>query len=96
MENTDILTLAALVTAYVGVAKLFNMPAKYSSLLSIAIAAVFVLVPDSVRQAIITISTVGLTASGAYQYSKNKTVDTTTNQNATTTKTESDTTKTGE
>jgi hypothetical protein len=68
----DILTLAALVAAYVGVAKLLGMPVKYSSILALLIAAVFVLVPDVIRDKIVTISTVGLTAAGTYQYAKNK------------------------
>jgi choline-glycine betaine transporter len=70
--NQDILTLAALVAAFVGVAKGYGLPAKHNSLLAIVVAAVFVLVPDQVRIAIITIATVGLTASGAYSYTKRK------------------------
>lgn len=69
--QTDILTLAALVAAFVGVAKLLGMPVKYSSILALGIAAVFVLVPDVVREKIILISTIGLTATGAYEYAKN-------------------------
>ena len=72
MIDNDILTLAALVAAYVGVAKGFGLPTKYSSLLALATAAVFVLVPDQVQQTIITISIIGLTASGAYNYTKNR------------------------
>ncbi|MEI7027169.1 hypothetical protein [Paenibacillus sp. y28] len=71
MDN-DILTLAALVAAFVGVAKLLGMPVKYSSILALALAAVLVLVPNDVQAEIITISTVGLTATGAYQYAKTK------------------------
>lgn len=67
----DILTLAALVAAYVGVAKLLGMPVKYSSILALVIAAIFVLVPDVWREKIIIISTIGLTATGAYEYAKN-------------------------
>lgn len=67
----DILTLAALVAAYVGVAKLLGMPAKYSSLLALGIAAVIVLVPDGFREKIVIISTIALTATGAYEYGKN-------------------------
>lgn len=70
MEN-DILTQAALVAAYVGVAKLMGMPAKWSSILALGIAAVFVLVPEPVSDKIVLISTIGLTATGAYEYAKN-------------------------
>lgn len=71
MDN-DILTLAALVAAYVGVAKMYGVPAKHSSVIAIGIAAVFVLVPAVVQDKIILISTIGLTASGAYNYVKNR------------------------
>lgn len=70
--SDDILVMAALVAAYVGVAKSFGLKKKWTHLVAIGIAAVFVLVPDTWRAAIITISTVGLTASGAYSYTKNR------------------------
>lgn len=69
----DVLALAALVAAYVGVAKGFGLPAKYTHLVALAVAALFVLVPESVRASIIAISVVGLTASGAYNYTKRRT-----------------------
>lgn len=69
--DTDILTMAALVAAYVGVAKLLGMPPKYSSLLALGVAAVIVLVPEGVQEKIVLISTIGLTATGAYEYAKN-------------------------
>lgn len=71
MDN-DILTLAALVASFVGVAKLLGMPVRFSSILALGIAAVLVLVPSAVREQIVTISTIGLTATGAYQYAKSK------------------------
>ena len=71
MEN-DILTLAALVAAYVGVTKAFGLPKKYSPIVAIGIAAVFVLVPVEVQEKLIYISIVGLTAAGAYSYTKNR------------------------
>jgi hypothetical protein len=72
MEQPDILTLAALVAAFVGVTKGYGVPAKHSSAIALIVAAVFVLVPPAVRDTIITIATVGLTASGAYSYVKKK------------------------
>jgi predicted metal-binding membrane protein len=72
MIDHDILMLAALVAAYVGVAKAFGLPVKYSPVLALLVSAVFVLVPEQVKQTIITISIIGLTASGAYQYTKNR------------------------
>jgi hypothetical protein len=72
MEQPDILTLAALVAAIVGVTKGYGVPAKHSSVIAMAAAAVFVLVPTSVRDTIVMIATIGLTASGAYSYVKNK------------------------
>jgi len=68
----DILTLAALVAAFVGVAKGYGVPAKHSSVIALIVAAVIVLVPAEVRDKIILISTIGLTASGAYSYVKNR------------------------
>ncbi|MFD1957340.1 hypothetical protein ACFSL6_25030 [Paenibacillus thailandensis] len=74
MEVTnDILTLAALVAAYVGVAKGFGLSDKWTHLIAIAIASVFVMVPDYIQSKIILISVIGLTASGAYHYTKKRT-----------------------
>ncbi len=73
--DQDILTLAALVAAFVGVAKGYGVPAKHSSVIAICVAAIFVLAPDQVRDTVITIATVGLTASGAYSYVKNREVE---------------------
>jgi predicted metal-binding membrane protein len=70
--SNDILTLAALVASYVGVAKGFGLTDKFTHLVALLVAAVFVLVPDSVQSAIITVSVVGLTASGAYHYTKKR------------------------
>lgn len=71
MED-QILQLAALVAAYVGVIKGFNLPERWTHLVAIVVAAVFVLVPTAVREQITLISLVGLTASGAYQYVKKR------------------------
>lgn len=71
MEN-DILTLAALVAAYVGVARGFGIGEKWTHLVALVFAAVFVLVPVEAREAVTKISVIGLTASGAYQYVKKR------------------------
>jgi hypothetical protein len=68
--TTEVLSLAAIVTAYVGVAKGYGIPAKHNHVIAIGLAALFVLAPDSVKTALVTISLVGLTASGAYHYAK--------------------------
>lgn len=68
----DILATAALVAAFVGVGKSYGINPKHSSIIALVIAAVIVLVPDGVREKIILISTIGLTASGAYSYTKNR------------------------
>lgn len=70
--SNDILTLAALVTAYVGVAKGFGLKDKWINIAAVLIAAVFVLVPDWVQVKMILISIIGLSATGAYQFAKNK------------------------
>jgi predicted metal-binding membrane protein len=71
--ETDILTLSALVAAYVGVFKGFNLlPTKYMPLVALGVAAVFVLVPAILQGKIVLISTVGLTAAGVYNMAKNK------------------------
>ncbi|NMM52165.1 hypothetical protein [Paenibacillus aquistagni] len=69
---TDVLSLAALVAAYVGVARGFGLTDKWTHLAAVLIAAVFILVPDPIQQTLITTSVVGLTASGAYQYTKKR------------------------
>jgi hypothetical protein len=72
MPDEIVLQLAAIVAAYIGVGKTMGINSKYSPIIAIGIAAVFVLVPESVRTAITSISVIGLTASGAYSYVKNK------------------------
>ncbi|MFH5181170.1 hypothetical protein ACHHV8_36725 [Paenibacillus sp. TAB 01] len=72
MQDEMILQLATIVAAYVGVIKTLGVNPKYSPLIAIAIAAVFVLVPNDIQNKVTTISVIGLTASGAYSYVKNK------------------------
>ncbi|TFE30847.1 hypothetical protein [Cohnella luojiensis] len=71
MEN-EILQLAALVAAYVGVCKGFGLKDKWTHPAALLVAAIFVLVPNAVQDKITLISIVGLTASGAYQYVKKR------------------------
>ena len=70
MNETDILETAALVAAYVGVARKFGLLEKWTHPTAIGVAAVFVLVPDIIQAKLALISVIGLTASGAYQYLK--------------------------
>ncbi|MFC4302996.1 hypothetical protein [Cohnella boryungensis] len=64
--------LAPIVAAYVGIAKEFRVPSRYYHLVSLLIAAVFVLVPHVIQQTLTTISIVGLTASGVYHFTKKR------------------------
>jgi hypothetical protein len=71
--DVEILTLSAITTAYVGVAKGFKViPNRYLPLVALGVAAVFVLVPDAAQTKLAVISTVGLGAVGLYTMAKNK------------------------
>lgn len=70
MDTNKILELAALVASFVGVAKRYGLRNQHSPLLALLIATIFVLVPTALQEKIIMISVIGLTASGAYQYTK--------------------------
>ncbi|KIL35876.1 membrane protein [Cohnella kolymensis] len=72
MDENFILQCAALVAAYVGVAKSFGLEEKWTHPTALLVAAVFVLVPGYVQDKITLISIIGLTASGAYQYVKKR------------------------
>jgi len=67
--------LAPIVAAYVGVAKEFKLPSRYNHLLSLAVATLFVLAPEQIQYTLMTISIVGLTASGVYHFTKKKSED---------------------
>jgi hypothetical protein len=71
MDETT-LTLAAIVTAYVGVAKAYGVNPKHSPLIALAIAAALILVPVEMQDKALKISTIGLMASGFYHYTKKK------------------------
>ena len=68
----EVVLLAPIVAAYVGIAKEFRVPSRYYHLISLLIATIFVLVPSSVQQTLSTISIIGLTASGVYHFSKKR------------------------
>lgn len=68
----EILSLAIVVAAYVGVAKGYGMPNKHNHALAIFVAAVFLLVPAAAQDKMLMISLVGLTATGGYQIAKAK------------------------
>lgn len=73
MEFTnDIMSLAALVAAFVGVARGFGITDKWTHLVALIVAAIFVLVPDAVQAKLTLVAIVGLTASGAYNYVKKR------------------------
>lgn len=71
-NSYDILSLAAIVSAYVGVIRGFGLKKKWTHLVALTCAAFFVLIPAEYEKKIITISIVGLSATGAYQYIKPK------------------------
>lgn len=72
MDMDGILTLSAIVTAYVGVAKAYGVNPKHSPLIALAIAAALVLAPEALQEKALKISTIGLMASGFYHYSKSR------------------------
>jgi ABC-type enterochelin transport system permease subunit len=73
MNMTDeVIMLAPIVAAYVGIAKEFQVPSRYYHLISLLIAAVFVMVSPFVQQTLTTVSIIGLTASGLYHFTKRK------------------------
>jgi predicted metal-binding membrane protein len=73
VTNEMIITVSAIVASYVTVFKSFNLvDNKFLPLVALAIAAIFVLVPQVVYEKLILISTIGLGAAGVYQMTKNK------------------------
>lgn len=71
MEITyDIATLGTIVASLVGVIKGLGMPSKYAPLAAMAMAAVFVYLPEGWRSGVISTAVIGLIASGAYSYVK--------------------------
>jgi predicted metal-binding membrane protein len=73
MNNEMIITVSAIVASYVAVFKSFRlMDTKFLPIVSLAIAAVFVLVPKAVYDNLVLISTIGLGAAGVYHMTKNK------------------------
>jgi len=72
IDESSIMTLAAIVAAVVGVVKGLGLPSKYAPLVALAVAALFELVPSGVQDKLITITVIGLTAAGAYSFTKNR------------------------
>lgn len=73
MDNEMIITISAIVASYVTVFKSFNLlENKYMPLVALAIAAVFVLVPQVVYERLVLISMIGLGAAGVYHMTKRK------------------------
>lgn len=70
LSMEDVLQLAALVSAYVGIAKKWGVSDQYAPLVALGIASVFVLVPPYIFEKILMISVIGLTATGAYHWMK--------------------------
>ncbi|MFK7692846.1 hypothetical protein [Paenibacillus sp. HJGM_3] len=73
--TNEILQLAAVVAALVGVLKAYNVDPKHNHVAALLLSAVFVLIPDAVQDKLLTICLIGLTASGAYQYVKKRDSD---------------------
>jgi hypothetical protein len=73
MTNEMIITVSAIVASYVTVFKSFKLiETKWMPVVSLAIAAVFVLVPKPIYDNLVLISTIGLGAAGVYHMTKNK------------------------
>ncbi|MCD9020516.1 hypothetical protein [Cohnella silvisoli] len=70
--SDEVVMLAPIVAAYVGIAKEFRIPSQYYHLISLIIAAAFVLLPQPIQQTVTTISIIGLTASGLYHFTKKR------------------------
>jgi predicted metal-binding membrane protein len=68
-----IITVSAIVAAYVTVFKSFKMiDNKFLPLVSLVIAAAFVLSPEYIYSKLVLISTIGLGAAGVYQMTRSK------------------------
>lgn len=71
VSNEMIMTVSAIVTAYVAVFKAFGvLDNKFLPLVALGVAAVFVLVPNAVYTPLVDISTIGLISSGVYKMAK--------------------------
>lgn len=75
MNEDQVLQLAALVAAYVGVGRAFGLSERWTHPTALLVASAFVLVPSVVQDKLTLISIVGLTASGAYQFVKKRGTD---------------------
>jgi hypothetical protein len=68
----DIVTAAALVAAFVGVAKAQGMPTKYSQPAALLLATVYVLIPANAQEVVATIAAIALGAGGVHSLTKKK------------------------
>lgn len=68
--TNDILMLAAVVTSYVGILKAYGVPGKHNHQFSLVAPRYLYWYRIGCSSMLLTISLVGLTASGAYHYSK--------------------------
>ncbi|MGE7828953.1 hypothetical protein [Paenibacillus sp. NPDC093718] len=73
--TNEVLMLAAVVTSYVGVIKGYGVNKKHNHLIALLIAAIFVLVPTNIKEILTLVSVIGLTASGAYNFSTTSKTD---------------------
>lgn len=71
--NNDMFILTGIIVAIVGVFKTMGLPSKYGAITSLAVAAIFILIPHNYEQTLIEICIVGLSAAGVYHLSKNQT-----------------------
>jgi predicted metal-binding membrane protein len=73
VSNETIITISAIVASYVTVFKSFKLiDNRFLPLVSLVIAAAFVLSPEYIYSKLVLISTIGLGAAGVYQMTKNK------------------------
>lgn len=81
-SSLDLATIAGIVAALVAVVgNTFKIPLKYRALLAILFSLVFVFMPGSLLNHIITAVVIGLTASGVYSHVKPDKLDTGANGN---------------
>lgn len=71
--NEMIMTVTAIVTAYVAVFRKFNIiDTRFLPFVALAIGLYFVLIPIDWYTKSVTVSIIGLTSSGVYQMTKSK------------------------
>lgn len=68
----DVVTAAALVAAFVGVAKAQGMPSKYSQPAALLLATIYVLIPASAQDIVATVAAIALGAGGVHSLTKKR------------------------